>query len=148
MNNKRKSELLKLSVLILTIITMMIPNSIVFASTEDCLEKEITTKGTFLIIFDATSNTSATSEVSFYADSIATSIKSTITLQSAPLGSSNYSNVSGISPSTRTVYNTTYIYHTCNFNISSQKDYRIKVEISQTINGINTTTIRYKTLVR
>ena len=60
----------------------------------------------------------------------------------------SYTNVSGVLPSTYTVYNTSYIDHICSFPISSGKNYRIKVEITDNVNGKEATATLYKTLTR
>ena len=75
-------------------------------------------------------------------------ITSKITLQSAPLGSASYTNVSGVLPSTQTVYDRSNITHLCSFPISTSKNYRIKIEITDEVNGKQATVTKYKTLTR
>ena len=75
-------------------------------------------------------------------------IKATVTLQSASLGSSNYTNVDSVRPITVTVYNDRNIVISDQFPITSTREYRIKVEIEEDASGIVMTTTRYQELVR
>ena len=72
-------------------------------------------------------------------------ITSEITLQSAPLGTTSFTDVKG-GTKTKTVENQTSILHTCSFDISSDKEYRIKVKLTDKVNGIQSTKTYYKTL--
>lgn len=98
--------------------------------------------------FVATSSTKASAEVSATSSGNTPYITSKITLQSAPLGTTTYSNVSGVSPSIYTVENKVAILHTCTFNITSNKEYRIKIEITDEVNGIAKTKTYYQPLSR
>lgn len=97
--------------------------------------------------FVATSSTKASAEVYASSSGKTPYITSKITLQSAPLGTTEYSNVSGVSPSVYTV-NEVSILHTCTFSITSNKEYRIKIQITDEVNGITTTKTYYETLSR
>lgn len=141
-----KNKLLKRAFLFVTVITMIIPGFIVFADSNNYIEKDIGIKSSAWINFYATSNNKATAQVSATANGIMTSITSVITLQSAPSGTSNFTTVSGISPETKTVYNTSTIFHETTFPITTQKDYRIKTEITEYNGVVKKTSIQYKNL--
>ena len=95
--------------------------------------------------FVAVSSTSAIAEVFAGSSGDTPFITSEITLQSAPLGTTSFTDVKG-STKTKTVENQTSILHTCSFDISSDKEYRIKVKLTDKVNGIQSTKTYYKTL--
>lgn len=132
------------------IVTLLIPafGSVAYAESDGDDSIETMTIGSYIISFKAAN--SVRGDVDVFASSLglASYITSKITLQSAPLGSSSYTNVSGVLPSTYTVYDTTGITHLCSFPISSGKNYRIKVEITDKVNGKKSTATLYKTLSR
>lgn len=97
--------------------------------------------------FGADSATKATASVQATSSGFTPFITSTITLQSAALGSSSYSNVAG-SSSTKTVYDMIIINHAVKYTISSSKDYRIKIELTDEVNGVESTTTTYCYLSR
>ncbi|MFV0518303.1 MAG: hypothetical protein ACK5MV_12990 [Aminipila sp.] len=98
--------------------------------------------------FIASSSTKATATVQASSSGITPFMTSKITLQSASLGSSSYSNVSGVSPESRTVYDRSSISHVVSFPISSSKDYRVKIELTDKVNGIESTTTTFCYLTR
>lgn len=132
------------------IVTLLIPTfgSVAYAESNGDDSIETMTIGSYVVSFDAAN--SVRGDVDLYASStgMASYIKSKITLQSAPLGSASYTNVSGVLPSTYTVYNQSYIKHLCSFPISSSKNYRIKIEVTDKVNGKEATVTLYKTLSR
>ena len=132
------------------IVTLLIPafGSVAYAESDGDDSIETMTIVSYIISFKAAN--SVRGDVDVFASSLglASYITSKITLQSAPLGSSSYTNVSGVLPSTYTVYDTTGITHLCSFPISSGKNYRIKVEITDKVNGKKSTATLYKTLSR
>ena len=132
------------------IVTLLIPafGGVAYAESDGDDSIETMTIGSYVISFKAAN--SVRGDVDVFASSLglASYITSKITLQSAPLGSSSYTNVSGVLPSTYTVYDTTGITHLCSFPISSGKNYRIKVEITDKVNGKKSTATLYKTLSR
>ncbi len=146
MKNKKTSKFL----ILLMIVTLLIPafGSVAYAESDGDDSIETMTIGSYIISFKAAN--SVRGDVDVFASSLglASYITSKITLQSAPLGSSSYTNVSGVLPSTYTVYDTTGITHLCSFPISSGKNYRIKVEITDKVNGKKSTATLYKTLSR
>ena len=146
MKNKKTSKFL----ILLMIVTLLIPafGSVAYAESDGDDSIETMTIGSYIISFKAAN--SVRGDVDVFASSLglASYITSKITLQSAPLGSSSYTNVSGVLPSTYTVYDTTRITHLCSFPISSGKNYRIKVEITDKVNGKKSTATLYKTLSR
>ena len=98
--------------------------------------------------FKATSSTKAKATVSATSSGEPEYITSKITLQSAPLGTTNFSKVSGVSPATYTVENQSMILHQCNFSITSDKEYRIKIELTDKIDGTQVTKTYYSALSR
>ena len=146
MKNKKTSKFL----ILLMIVTLLIPafGSVAYAESDGDDSIETMTIGSYIISFKAAN--SVRGDVDVFASSLglASYITSKITLQSAPLGSSSYTNVSGVLPSTYTVYDTTGITHLCSFPISSGKNYRIKVKITDKVNGKKSTATLYKTLSR
>ena len=146
MKNKKTSKFL----ILLMIVTLLIPTfgSVAYAESNGDDSIETMTIGSYVVSFDAAN--SVRGDVDLYASStgMASYIKSKITLQSAPLGSASYTNVSGVLPSTYTVYNQSYIKHLCSFPISSSKNYRIKIEVTDKVNGKEATVTLYKTLSR
>ena len=146
MKNKKTSKFL----ILLMIVTLLIPafGGVAYAESDGDDSIETMTIGSYVISFKAAN--SVRGDVDVFASSLglASYITSKITLQSAPLGSSSYTNVSGVLPSTYTVYDTTGITHLCSFPISSGKNYRIKVEITDKVNGKESTVTLYKTLTR
>ena len=97
--------------------------------------------------FEATSSTKARAEVSAVSSGITPFITSKITLQSAPLGTTTFTDVSG-STSTKTVENLTAILHICTFSITSTKEYRIKVQLTDKVDGVQVTKTYYQALDR
>lgn len=143
----KKRKLNRILILI-TIIALLLPAGTAYASDIDEGTAEPQTIGNYTVSFVAKSD--VTADVILFAASIGipSYITSKITLQSASLGSSVYTNVSGIQPSTYTVYNQASITHICSFPISSNKEYRIKIELTDKVNGKTVTVTRYKNLSR
>ncbi|MCI8631283.1 MAG: hypothetical protein HFG67_03290 [Firmicutes bacterium] len=98
--------------------------------------------------FIATSSTKAKATVSASSSGNTPYITSKITLQSAALGSTRFSNVSNVDPDIYTVEDKVAILHQCTFPITSSKEYRIKIEITDEVNGITTTKTYYQELSR
>lgn len=67
-----------------------------------------------------------------------------ITLQEAPLGTTNYTN-SDIDPKTKTVSRSS-ISQVTTFTISTKKEYRAKIQITDCTNGIDSTVTIYEDL--
>lgn len=144
MKNKKLS---KIAVLITLISLLLLPAGSAYAETSDENIETRTITGC-RYSFTASSSVSADAYVYAVSSGIASYITSKITLQSAPLGSSSFTNVSGVSPSTYTVYDTASITHLCSFPITSSKDYRIKIELTDEVNGKEVTWTKYKELSR
>lgn len=98
--------------------------------------------------FIAQSSTKAKAEIYATNSGSTPYITSKVTLQSASLGSTNFSDVSGVDPVVYTVENQSYISHKCYFTITSNKEYRIKIELTDKVNGIITTKTYYESLER
>ena len=146
---KTKNSKFSRILVVLMIVLLMIPalGSAAYAKSEEDSAQTMTV-GSYVISFVERSSVRGDVDVYAHSTGLASYITSKITLQSAPLGSSLYSNVSGVLPSTQTVYNQIYINHLCSFPISSSKNYRIKIEITDKVNGKVSTTTLYKTLTR
>ena len=146
---KTKNSKFSRILVVLMIVLLMIPalGSAAYAESEEDSAQTMTV-GSCVISFVERNSFVGDADVYAHSIGLASSITSKITLQSAPLGSASYSNVSGVLPSTLTVYNTTCITHLCSFPISSSKNYRIKIQITDTVNGKTATTTLYKTLSR
>ena len=146
MKNKKTSKIL----ILLMIVTLLIPafGSVAYAESDGDNSIAPMTIGSDVISFKAANSVRGDADVYLHSIGLASSITSKITLQSAPLGSASYSNVSGVLPSTYTVYNTTSITHLCSFPISSSKNYRIKIDVTDVVNGKTSTATLYKTLSR
>ena len=146
---KTKNSKFSRILVVLMIVLLMIPalGSAAYAESEEDSAQTMTVNS-YAISFVARNNVVGDADVYAHSLGLASTITSKITLQSAPLGSSSYSNVSGVLPSTLTVYNTVAITHLCSFPISSSKNYRIKIQITDTVNGKTSTTTLYKTLSR
>ncbi len=68
-------------------------------------------------------------------------IVSKVTLESAEPGTSTYSQA--YRPIKKTVYNSTTLTQEIQYGIDEDLDYRIKVEVTDTYNGISTTVTTY-----
>ena len=132
------------------IVTLLIPTfgSVAYAESDENNSAVPMTVGGYVISFTEGNSVRGDVEVYVTTVGIASSISSKITLQSAPLGSASYTNVSGVLPSTYTVYNKASITHTCSFPISSSKNYRIKIEVTDVVSGKTSTFVKYKNLSR
>lgn len=143
----RRKKLITSIVLVL-LIASAFSSSAVFAAMppDDTIDPQsiITCSRSFI----ATSSTKARAEISATSSGETPFITSKVTLQSAPLGTTSFSNVSGVNPSTYTVEDQTMILHVCTFSITSDKEYRIKVEITDKVNGIQVTKTYYQALSR
>lgn len=144
MKNKKFTRIL----ILLTIVALLLPAGSAYAADVDGEEHQPDPQTVVSYILSFSTSNDIIGDVDVYATSsnIATYITSKITLQSAPLGSSSYTNVPGVSPSTFTVYNKASISHLCSFPISSSRNYRIKIEITDSVNGKVATATLYKTL--
>lgn len=143
---KMKKQLSKLIMYALTVAILMLPAA-AYAATGGGETGQPMTIDSCNITFSEKSATKANAKVSATSRN-ADYIISKITLQSAPAGSSSYTNVSSADPSVKTVYNTNSIHHICDFPITQNKNYRIKVELSDNVNGKKSSNTYYKNLTR
>lgn len=143
----KKRNLSRILILI-TIIALLLPVGSAYAAVIDEGTAEPQTVVSYVLSFSTSNNIIGNVHVYATSSGIASYITSKITLQSASLGSSSYTDVSGVIPSTYTVYDTSSIHHLCSFPISSSRNYRIKIEITDKVNGKIATTTLYKTLSR
>ena len=141
----KKRNLSRILILI-TIIALLLPVGSAYAAVIDEGTAEPQTVVSYILSFSTSNDIIGNADVYATSSNMATYITSKITLQSASLGSSSYTNVIGVSPSTFTVYNRASISHLCSFPISSSKNYRIKIEITDCVNGKVATTTLYKNL--
>jgi|GEM_PF-1796079 len=143
-----KTKKIKLFVTTLLVLALLIPSStLTFASSLNNHQEEILSPRTVdlaVISFKKVSSTKATAKVTAASSGQASSITSKITLQEAPPSSSNYKDSSV--PSQSKTVNDIKIIHNCDFPISAGKDYRIKVELTDIVNGVKITAIYYKNL--
>lgn len=70
---------------------------------------------------------------------------SQITLQEAPLGSSKFVD-SDTDPKTKKITDISSILHSVTFTISTKKEYRVKIQISDNTNGVENTVTFYEYL--
>jgi len=98
--------------------------------------------------FEATSSTSAEADVYGVSSGIAEYITSLITLESAPLGTTSFTKVDGVNSKIKTVLDTSSIRHICDFPITSDREYRIKIELTDKVNGMEITATYYCALTR
>ena len=146
MKNKKTSKIL----ILLMIVTLLIPafGSVAYAESDGDDSIAPMTIGSYVISFKAAN--SVRGDVDVYAHSIRISVIDHFQNHSA-IGISWIRILfkrSGVSPSTYTVYNQPYIKHLCTFPITSSKNYRIKIEITDKVNGKGSTVTLYKTLTR
>lgn len=92
--------------------------------------------------FNSISSTQAVAKVIASSSGDTPYITSKITLQSSSNGGSTWTNVTS---NTKTVYDIA-IFHTAYFTISQSLDYRIKVQLTDEVNGITITTTWYHNL--
>lgn len=142
-SNKRKSVIISLIMIVVLLLSM----GTVWAD-RSTYEIEPFTVVTYSGLFTQSSATkgAATVQVSISGDS--PFITSKIILQSASSGSSSFTNVSNVGPNVLTVYNTKNIKHSCSFPITADKEYRIKVEITDKVNNQTKTITKYENLNR
>ncbi|MHC1723934.1 MAG: hypothetical protein AB9836_12110 [Aminipila sp.] len=143
---KRSIKILTAVVLVLALVFSM--NAVAFAGVDSNNSSVLRTVVNIAKSFVADSSKSATATVRATSSGETPYITSKMTLQSAALGSSSYSNVSGVSSSSRTVYDTTIILHSCDFPITSSKDYRVKIQLTDKVNGVESTVTSYCYLSR
>lgn len=95
--------------------------------------------------FERDSNTKGTASLSAVSSNPSTPyIISKMTLQEAPLGSSKYVD-SDVDPKTKKVYSNA-IAHVVSFTITTKKEYRVKLEVTDNTNGIDNTLVFYEYL--
>ena len=148
MNSKKHNTKLRMLIALLTLFALLLPtfSSYAAAGGGNVAEPATIVSGSFSFV--ETSSNSARAHIFANSSGTASYITSKVTLQSASLGSSSYSTVSGLSPSIYTVYEKNCIDHICSFPITSSKNYRIKIDITDKVNGKISTTTTYKTLTR
>ena len=96
-------------------------------------------------IFERNTNTKGTATLSAMTSNVNDPhIESTIILQEAPLGSTNFVD-SNVSPSVKTSYRPT-ITHVVSFPITTTKEYRVKMEIRDYVGDTTYLNIIYEDL--
>ena len=103
----------------------------------------VNTVGGVSMAFNSISSTQARADVMASSNGETPYITSKITLQVSADGGSSWMS---ITTDTKTVYDLTYIWHTAYFGITQDLDYRIKVQLTDEVNGIKTTTTWYRNL--
>lgn len=143
---KQSVKILTAAVLVLALVFSM--NAVAFAGVHDNSSSSVLrTVNGIAKSFIADSSTKATASVQATSSGKTPYITSKITLQSAALGSNSYSNVSD-STKTKTVYDSSGITHVVIYSISSKKDYRVKIQLTDEVNGVESTTTTYCYLSR
>ena len=148
MNSKKHNTKLRMLIALLTLFALLLPTFSSYAAAGGGNVAEPATIVSSAISFVEKSNNTGFADIYAHSSGYASIITSKVTLQSAPLGSSSYTTVSGLSPSIYTVYDSAYIQHLCSFPITSTKNYRIKIEITDKVNGKQSTYTTYKVLTR
>ena len=149
MNSKKHNTKLRMLIALITLFALLLPTFSSYAAIGGGGNiAEPNTIISYAISFKATSDDTGLADVYASSSGKATYITSKVTLQSAPSGSTSYTTVSGLSPSVYTVYDSAYIKHLCSFPITSTKDYRIKIEITDKVNGKQSTYTTYKKMTR
>ena len=149
MNSKKHNTKLRMLIALITLFALLLPTFSSYAAIGGGGNiAEPNTIISYAVSFKATSNDTGLADVYATSSGKATFITSKVTLQSAPSGSTSYTTVSGLSPSVYTVYDSVSIKHLCSFPITSTKNYRIKIEITDEVNGKQSTFTKYKTLTR
>ncbi|WP_312353577.1 hypothetical protein [Aminipila sp.] len=143
---KQTAKILMCAALVLVLAFAM--TTTVFAGYNDTDQVSMRTANTIVKSFTATNSKKATASVQASCSGTTPYVTSKITLQSAPLGSSTYSNVSNVSTEKKTVYDRTTITHICYFPITSDKNYRIKIQLTDEVNGVESTVTTYCNLSR
>ena len=149
MNSRKHSRKFRTLIAVITLFALLLPTFSSYAAAGGGGNvAEPNTVISYAISFKATSDDTGLADVYATSSGRASFITSKVTLQSAPSGSTSFTTVSNLSPSVYTVYNSVFIDHLCSFPITSTKDYRIKIEITDEVNGKQSTFIKYKTLTR
>ena len=148
MNSKKHNTKLRMLIALLTLFALLLPTFSSYAAAGGGNVAEPASIVSTSISFTEKSDNTGFASVYAHSSGYASFITSKVTLQSAPLGSSSYTTVSGLSPSIYTVYDSVYIQHLCSFPITSTKNYRIKIEITDKVNGKQSTYTTYKVLTR
>ncbi|MBR2000784.1 MAG: hypothetical protein IJ994_00605 [Firmicutes bacterium] len=132
-----KSTFRKAAAITLVICMLFAVCSVAFAqsrmivSTRSSFIRDSNTKGTATLIANSSNTTDPY-------------ITSTMILQEAPLGSTSFTN-SNIDPKVKTTTDAT-IGHVVTFPITTTKEYRVKMEIRDIVNGNTYLTIHYEYL--
>ena len=121
--------------LILCLVLSM--SSVAFAQ-----EKMITSTTSSFVRNSSTKGTASVSASSSNPDT--PYMKSKMTLQEAPLGSTKYTD-SDVNPKTKTVTSSSII-HVVSFPITTTKEYRVKMQVTDNTNGIDSTITFYEYL--
>lgn len=137
----------KMLLLFLVLILAMVP-VLSTAAVPDEEQIEPMSLSTVAIAFSQATITRADVIVNATTVLVPTYITATVTLQSAPLGSTNFTDVDSVRPIVETVYNTRLLAINDQFPITSTRDYRIKVEIEEDASGVTMINTKYKNLTR
>lgn len=144
----RKQSTKTLAAIVLIIVLVFSMSTVAFAESRNANEAESYTIVGIAKSFIASSSTKAIMDLQAIASGDTPYITSKMTLQSAPLGSSNYSKVSSVPVETKTVKNQPVITHSVTFPITSDKEYRVKIQLTDEVNNVEATITRYCYLQR
>lgn len=149
MNSRKHSRKFRTLIAVITLFALLLPTFSSYAAAGGGGNvAEPNTVVSTAISFTEKDDTTGFASIYAHSSGYASFITSKVTLQSAPLGSTSFTTVSGVSPSIYTVYDSPYIKHLCSFPITSTKDYRIKIEITDKVNGKQATYTTYQKLTR
>ena len=127
----KMNKMKKIVVITLLVATLLIPN-VSFAGTN--------TAAIISSYFIKTSSSEA--EAYMYATFLSPrKVVSKVSLEEAPAGTTNFTTVEG--PYSRTAYNTTAVSRLIYFELDEDCDYRVKFEVTDTLEGIETTVTEY-----
>lgn len=141
----------KVTCLILVLALIFSMSGSVFAAAPEDLSAQsdvsIQNLASASIEFYRTGTSTAESAISADTYSAAEYIKVTATLQEYNYSTSTWSNTSGISPKSKTVYNVNSIYMVNTWTTSSSKTYRLKVVIEDKVGSVTTTGTFYSSSI-
>lgn len=146
MNTRSKRIIITLCTALL-MVSLLLPSA-AFAAAKPADQAGIQSISSVSATFVETSSTKGLVTASTICSGSPTSLSVTLTLQSAPLGKTTFTDVSGVDPYTYTVENSRSLMTQKTFSISSSKDYRVKIEVTEITKGIKNTQTAYVKLSR
>lgn len=146
MNTRSKRIIITLCTALL-MVSLLLPSA-AFAAAKPTDQAGIQSISSISATFTATSSTKGKVSVGVISSSSPTSLSVKLTLQSAPLGKTTFTDVSDVDPYTYTVENSRNLMTEKTFPISASKEYRVKIEVTEITKGITLGKTAYVTLSR